>query len=427
MKVIVLGGGVIGVTTAYFLARDGHEVTVVDRRDLPASETSYANAGLVAPGHAYAWASPRAPGILLKSLFREGQALRLRPRADWRMWWWLLLFLRECTAERARTNTVHKLRLCLYSIEALHEVVSDTGVVYDGRRAGSLYLYRNRESFEAGVAHSAILRDHGLALEVVDAERAAELDPALAGVRARIAGAVYSPIDESGDARMFTRNLARHCQEKLGVQLALETDVRALATTRDRVDRAVSDRGSLEGDAYVLALGCDSPFLAARLGIRLPIYPVKGYSVTLPVGPGHEAPALGGVDEDHLVAYARIGDRLRITSTAEFSGYDRSHRVEDFRTMLRVARELFPNGASYDEPDYWAGLRPMTPGTVPVLGATPYRNLFLNTGHGHIGWTISCGSARVVADLVSGRKPELDLTGLTLQDDRRWTRSTVSG
>ncbi|MDX1432686.1 MAG: D-amino acid dehydrogenase [Gammaproteobacteria bacterium] len=413
MKILVLGGGVIGITSAYHLARDGHEVTVLDRQHLAASETSYANAGLVAPGHAYAWASPKAPKILVKSLFKPDQALRLKLSADPRMWSWFWLFLMQCTAERARVNTIRKLGLCLYSLQALDEVVRDTGVAYDGLRSGNLYLYRTEESFAAGVDHTGILREHGLDMQVVEGDALTAIEPALEPVKDRIAGAVYSPTDQSGDARMFTRALAAYCEKKLGVELDFDTSIRAIETERDRVAGVLTDAGRRTADVYVMALGCDSAMMGRSIGLKLPIYPVKGYSVTVPLRKSNAVPRMGGVDEDNLVAYCPMGERLRLTSTAEFSGYDCSHRPEDFRAMLRSARELFPSAGDYDRPDYWAGLRPMTPQGTPFLGKARYENLFLNTGHGHIGWTMSCGSARVTADLVAGRKPDIDLTGMT--------------
>jgi D-amino-acid dehydrogenase len=412
MKVAVLGAGVIGTTTAYFLARDGHEVTVVDRQALPAAETSYANAGLLAPGHAFSWASPKAPWILARSLFQADQALRLKLRADPRMWLWMLRFLRECTAQRARVNTVRKLALCRYSLEMLKEVVAETGVTYDARTGGNLYLHRTQKGFDAGIAHMRILSDHGLEIRVLDRDQVAALEPALAPVRARIAGGILSPSDESGDARMFTRNLADWCRARQSVAFRMQTEVLGLDVDGGRVHRVVTDRGYLEADAVVLALGCDSPFVGRRLGLPLPVHPVKGYSVTLPVGGSSNAPLMGGVDEDNLVAWARMGERLRITSTAEFSGYDRGHRPEDFRAMLNAARDLFPDAADYDQPEYWAGLRPMTPGTTPILGFARHRNLLVNTGHGHIGWTMACGSAKVTADLLAGRATGVRLEGL---------------
>ena len=412
MKILVLGGGVIGVTTAYYLAKDGHEVTVVERHPAAASETSYANAGLVAPAHAYAWASPKAPKILFKSLFMKDQALRLKLRADPRMWRWALRFLAQCTEERARINTLCKLRLCVYSVERLNEVVADTGVAYDGLAKGNLYLYRSGQSFEKGVAHTAILREQGVEMRVLDRDGLAGIEPALEPVKDRLAGGMHAPGDQSGDARMFTRNLAVWCAGHLGVHIEYDTRVTALVASGGRIERAVTDRGARDADAFVLAAGHGSPFLGAPIGVELPIYPCKGYSVTVPVGRSNLSPKIGMVDEDHLVAFCPMGNRLRITSTAEFSGYDKSHSAKDFRAMFHVARDLFPGGGDYSRPEHWAGLRPMTPTTVPIFGFARYRNLMLNVGHGHIGWTMACGSAKVVSDLLAGRDPGIDLDGM---------------
>jgi D-amino-acid dehydrogenase len=412
MKILVLGGGVIGVTTAYYLARDRHEVTVVHRHSAAASETSYANAGLLAPGHAYAWASPKSPGIMLKSLFNPDQALRLKLSMDPRLWWWSWLFLMQCTSERARINTIRKLGLCRYSVDALHEVVADTNVEYDGLNGGNLYFYRTDASFEKGVEHTGILREQGLEMEVFERDGVAEVEPALAPHKDNIAGAVYVPGDASGDARMFTRGLAAYCAEQLSVTLEFDTAIQGIDTAGDRVEGVVTDSGRLEADLYVMSLGCDSAIIGRTIGLRLPIYPVKGYSVTVPMRESNLAPIMGGVDDDALIAYCPMGNRLRLTSTAEFSGYDTSYRPQDFHAMLRLGRELFPSLADYDQPDYWAGLRPMTPEGTPFLGPARYRNLYLNTGHGHIGWTMSCGSAKVTADLVAGREPGVDLEGM---------------
>jgi len=413
MKVLVLGAGVIGVTTAYRLLQDGHEVEVVERHADCAAETSFANAGLVAPGHSYAWASPRALRILIRSLYKKDQALRFRPSADPRLWTWSLAFLAQCTDERARINTRRKHRLCLYSQQAFHETLRETGVAYDGRDGGLLYLYRSPANFEAAVAHMKVLAEDGQELRPVDAAEAARLDPALAPVQHRFAGAIYCPSDESGDARLFTQALAEVCVTR-GARFRFGTTVQGFTLAGDRVEAAVTDKGTLGADAYVLALGCQSPFLARPLGVRLPIYPIKGYSVTLPTAGRNGTPTLGGVDEDNLLAYAPMGERLRITATAEFAGYDTRHRPENFTGMLAAARDLFPEACDYERPSYWAGLRPMTPQGTPIFGLGRQRNLYFNTGHGHMGWTMACGAARVTADLIAGRKPEIDLAGMTL-------------
>jgi len=411
MKVVVLGAGVAGVSAAWRLLRDGHEVSVVDRQKEPALETSYANAGLIAPGHSFSWASPKAPRILLKSLWRNDQALRFRLTADPRMWAWSLRFLRECTATRARVNTLRKHALCLYSQRLLHELVTETGIEYDGRTGGLLYLYRTAESFERGIANMRILVEDGQEQEIVDRDRIAEIDPALAAARDRIAGGVYCPTDESGDARLFTANLARLCADR-GAVFHYGCAVKALVAAGDRIERVVTDEGDMTADVYVLSLGCYSPHQVRPLGVDLPVYPVKGYSVTVQLGAGGAAPAIGGVDEDNLVAYCPMGDRLRVTATAEFAGYSTAHRPADFRKMLRAIHDLFPAGGDFDQPQYWAGLRPMTPEGTPILGFGKHRNLCYNTGHGHMGWTMASGTAAIVADLIAGRTPELGLDGM---------------
>jgi D-amino-acid dehydrogenase len=414
MRAVVLGAGVVGVTTAYELAKDGHEVTVVERLGEPASETSFANAGLIAPGHSYTWSSPRAPAILWRSLFDKSQALRFKPSLDPRLWSWTLKFLRNCTAERARINTKRKVRLCIYSQGELERIVAETGVGYHGLSGGLLYLYRSPQSFERGTRNTAILAEEGLPLRPVDRDEMARIDPALEPVKAEFAGAVYCPSDASGDARVFTQNLAKHCAERQGVAFRFNTEIEGFATQGDRVTGALTRGGTITGDVFVMCLGVFAPFLAKKLGASLPIYPIKGYSVTLPLDGHNNPPTIGGVDEDNLVAYARFGDRIRATATAEFAGYDRSHRPADFTYMLGVMRKLFPDGANYDRPSYWAGLRPMTPEGTPIFGRGRYRNMVFNAGHGHMGWTMSAGAARIAADLVAERKPAMDLAGMTL-------------
>jgi D-amino-acid dehydrogenase len=414
MKTVVLGGGIVGVATAYFLAKAGDQVVVVDRCEGVALETSFANAGLIAPGHSYTWASPRAPKILLKSLFAQGQALRLKLNADWRMWAWCWLFLRNCTVERSRLNTSRKVRLCRYSQQLLQQATLEERLTYDRISRGLLYLYRDPVSFERGVSNMSILADNGLPLVTLDRHAVIAREPALAASASSIEGAIYCPSDESGDAHLFTRELERRCRE-LGVEFQLGTTIREVRASADQIEYVDTSRGRVSGDRYVLALGSYSPFLARRLGYRLPIYPVKGYSVTLPIDESHEPPMLGGVEENQLVAWARFGQRLRLTATAEFCGYDTNHSPADFAHMLQTSKALFPNGADYQRPSYWAGLRPMTPEGTPLIGPTRHRNLFLNTGHGHMGWTMSCGTAKILVDLMSGRRPDIDITGMTLQ------------
>jgi D-amino-acid dehydrogenase len=412
MKVAVLGAGVIGVTTAYELAKDGHEVTVVERLPEAAAETSFGNAGLVSPGHAYTWASPKAPKILLKSLYKEGQALRFKPSLDPNLWLWSAQFLRNCTAERARINTKRKVHLCMYSQARLQHIAAESGVEYFAVKRGSLFLYRNPETFARGAANTKILTEEGLELKPISADEAALIDPALAPVKHKFAGAIYCPSDESGDCRVFTQGLAQFATEKFGVTFKYDTEITGFDTTGDKVTGVRTANGSITADTFVFCLGVFGPKLAKQLGVHLPIYPIKGYSMTVPIGGRNNPPSIGGVDEDNLTAYSRFGDRMRVTATAEFAGYDKSHKPADFKHMLGVIRDLFPDGADYDQPSYWAGLRPMTPEGTPIFGAGRYRNMIFNTGHGHIGWTMSAGSARIAADLVKGVKPALPLEGM---------------
>jgi D-amino-acid dehydrogenase len=413
MKTIVLGGGIVGVTTAYFLAREGDEVTVIERQPGVALETSFANAGLVAPGHSYTWASPRAPKIMLKSLYSEGQALRLKLNPDWRMWVWCWKFLQNCTAEKSRLNTSRKVRLCRYSQTQLQAVSAAEDLAYDRISRGLLYVYRDTASFERGVANMSILSENGLPLQTLDRRETIEREPALAAAADKLAGAIYCPTDESGDAHLFSKALHARCVE-LGVKFQFDTSINRLSASADRVDHVETSQGRLSADRYVLALGSFSPGIARSLGYNLPVYPVKGYSVTLPVEAGHTPPDVGGVDENNLTAWARFGNRLRFTATAEFAGFDTRHTPADFKHMLLAARDLFPDGANYERPTYWAGLRPMTPEGTPIIGATRHSNFYLNTGHGHMGWTMSCGTARILADIMQNRTPEIDIAGLTL-------------
>ncbi|PYN59167.1 MAG: amino acid dehydrogenase [Candidatus Rokuibacteriota bacterium] len=415
MKTLVLGGGVVGVTTAYFLAKAGHEVTVVEEKDALGLEATASNAGIIAPGHSFAWASPRAPRMLLQSLRGEETAIRVRLGPDLRLYTWGLRFLRECTAERARRNTLVKLRLCQYSQAVMNELVAAERLQYDAITKGALYLYRDAAELEAGVKKMALLAEHGQKQEILGAAEVARLDPVFEPVQGKIAGAIRDVGDSSGDGRLFVENLARVCREALGVTVRLGARVTALRGEDDRIESVLTSQGPLTADNYVLALGVGSPSVARTAGVSLPIYPAKGYSSTFPLKPRGLAPTVPGVDERWLVGWSRLGDRLRLTSTAEFAGYDWGWTPRDFNNILRLARDLFPDAADYDQGQYRACLRPMTPDGPPILGLGRHRNLFLNCGHGHMGWTMACGTARIVADLMTSRMPELDLAGLTLR------------
>ena len=418
MRVLVLGGGVVGVTTAYQLLKDGHEVALVERHAAVGDETSWGNAGMIAPGHSFVWSSPRAPMILLKSLFQKDQALRFKPSADPRLWSWSLRFLAQCTPGRARVNTLRKHRLCLYSQRILHETLAETGangagIDYDRNVRGILYFYRSEERLAAGVEHMKILSDDGQETEVLDRDGVIRLEPSLAAARDRIAGGIYCPTDETGDCGKFTKALAEACR-RMGAELRLGAEIRRIGADGDGITGVETSAGRLTADAYVLALGNHSPVYARKLGIPLAVYPIKGYSLTIPVGNHAAGPTIGSVDEDNLVAIARFGDRVRVTATAEFAGYDTSHKPRDFDFMLGVTRELYPDGADYGRAQGWAGLRPMTPEGTPRFGRRKYRNLWINGGHGHMGWTMAHASARITADLIAGRAPAIPLDGMTV-------------
>ena len=415
MKTLVLGAGVVGVTTAYFLAKAGHEVTILDERDGVGLEASAGNAGIIAPGHSFAWASPRAPRMLWQSLRGAETAIRVKLGSDPRLYTWGLRFLRECTSERARRNTLIKLRLCQYSQQVMDELVRAEGLEYHAVTKGALYLHRDPAELEAGVKKMALLAEHGQKQEVLDANGLAKLDPVFEPVKGKVAGAIRDLGDSSGDSRLFVENLTRRCEDTLGVSVRLGTRVTALRGDGDWIDAVLTNQGALTADHYVLALGVGSPGVARTAGLRLPIYPAKGYSSTFPLKPGGLAPTVPGVDEQWLVGWSRLGDRLRLTSTAEFVGYDWGWTPRDFNNIRSLARDLFPDAADYDRGQYRACLRPLTPDGPPILGLGRHRNLFLNCGHGHMGWTMACGTARIVADLMTGRMPALDLDGLTLR------------
>lgn len=414
MKVLVIGGGVVGVTTAYFLARDGAEVTLLEKEHELATLASAGNAGLIAPGHSFAWASPSAPMELWRSLTVEDTALRVNPLKAPGMFFWGLRFLRECTAERAVKNTLVKLRLAQYSQRQLDELAATERIDYHDVHQGCLYLYRDRAKFEAGIKKMKLLLDNGQKQSVLDPDGVVEAEPTLANARAPIVGAIYGETDASGDSVKFTVDLAERCRQ-MGAEFITGTPVNRLLSEGTRIRAAVTDRGEMEADVFVLAAGVQSPSISRTVGVRIPVAPAKGYSATFPVrNGGADAPRLGGVDEELLVAWCRMGDRLRLTGSASFTGYETTYRQRDFRGIMNLARDLFPDAADYERGSYRACNRPMTPDGPPILGTARHSNLYFNTGHGHMGFTMACGTSRIVADLVAGRKTGIPVEGMTL-------------
>ncbi|MDK3018893.1 D-amino acid dehydrogenase [Pseudodonghicola flavimaris] len=409
MKIAVLGGGVVGVTAAYELSKDGHDIVLVEKNDAVGTETSWGNAGMVAPGHSFTWSSPAAPMILLKSLVMANQSLRFRPSLDPNLWRWSLKFLGQCTKSRSDLNTQAKFRLASYSQGILHETLATLDIAYDRIDRGILYFYRSPARLEAGIAHMRIMERLGQRIEVLDRAGVLALEPALAAVGEKIAGGIYCPTDETGSCTRFTAALADHL-ERNGAEIRTGETVLSIETAGSEITSVTTSAGRLTADLYVMALGNGSAALSRSIGEPLPIYPVKGYSLTLPIGDNPHPPTIGSVDEENLVAISRFGDAVRVTATAEIAGYNTGHRPEDFAFMANVARELYPQGADHDRPHMWAGLRPMTPTNLPFIGRRRHVNLWYDTGHGHIGWTMSHGSARLLADAIAGRPTALDLT-----------------
>ncbi|MGO4727034.1 MULTISPECIES: D-amino acid dehydrogenase [unclassified Inquilinus] len=423
MKVIVLGAGVIGVTTAYYLARSGHDVTVIDRQDGPANETSFANAGQVSPGYSAPWAAPGVPLKAIKWMLMQHSPFVLRPQLDPRQWLWLAQMLRNCTAGRYAVNKARMVRLAEYSRDCLVQLRADTGIAYDDKAQGTLQLFRTQKQVDAAAKDIAVLQEAGVPYEVLDPAACAVAEPALAAVSGKITGGLRLPGDETGDCFKFTNNLAK-LAAALGVTFRWGARIAGLQSDGSRIGGVALEGGEiLRADSYVLALGSYSPLLLKPLGIEIPVYPVKGYSITVPVTEADGAPVSTVMDETYKVAITRLGDRIRVGGTAELAGF--SSKLWDARraTLEHSVTDLFPRGGDVSRASFWTGMRPMTPDGTPVVGRTPYGNLFLNTGHGTLGWTMACGSGRVMSDILSGRRAEIDLEGLAM-DRYRWADLT---
>lgn len=413
MRIVILGGGVVGVTSAYYLTLAGHDVEVLDRQPGPALETSFANAGEVSPGYAAPWAGPGVPLKALKWLATRHSPLAIRPRADWAMLRWIVAMLRNCTAERYAVNKARMVRLAEYSRDCLKALRQETGIRYDERALGTLQLFRSTRQVDDAVKDVAVLRDSGVAFETLDVDGCVRAEPGLAFARDKIAGGLRLPGDETGDCQLFTERLAV-LTATMGAAFRYGVRFEKFQTDGGRISGAVTDHGLAVGDAYVVALGPYSPLALRPLGIDIPVYPVKGYSLTAPIVDADDAPVSTVLDETYKVATTRLGDRIRIGGMAELTGYDLTLRQRRRETLLRSAGDLFPRGGDLSRASFWCGLRPMTPDGTPILGPAPYPNLFLNTGHGTLGWTMACGSGRALADVISGRKPDVSLDGLTL-------------
>ncbi|WAE53125.1 D-amino acid dehydrogenase [Stutzerimonas frequens] len=413
MRVLVLGSGVVGTASAYYLARAGFEVVVVDRQPAVAMETSFANAGQVSPGYASPWAAPGVPLKAMKWLLQRHAPLAIKLTGDVDQYLWMTQMLRNCTAARYAVNKERMVRLSEYSRDCLDELRAETGIAYEGRQLGTTQLFRTQAQLDAAAKDIAVLERSGVPYELLDRAAIARVEPALAKVSHKLSGALRLPNDQTGDCQLFTTRLAEMARG-LGVEFRFEQNIRRLEHAGDRIAGVWID-GKLEvADRYVLALGSYSPQMLKPLGIRAPVYPLKGYSLTVPISDPAMAPQSTVLDETYKVAITRFDQRIRVGGMAEIAGHDLSLNPRRRETLEMVVGDLFPLGGNPSEAVFWTGLRPATPDGTPIIGATPYRNLFLNTGHGTLGWTMACGSGRVLADLLASKRPQISTEGLDI-------------
>lgn len=418
MHVVVIGAGIIGVTTAYYLRQSGADVTVVERNSGVAQEASFANAGVIAPAYVAPWAQPGMPGKMLAHLFRAGGPLVFRPRVDSAQWRWLARWLLECRAKRFARNKERMQRLATYSRALLHELRAQHNLDYE-QTQGYLQLFRSAAELDRNAAVREMLIQGGITHRLLTAEECRRLEPAIDS-DAPLAGGLFLPEDETGNCAYFARKLKEICVTD-GVRFRFNTQAQSLTAAGDRVESLKLDSGAdVAADAFVMAAGIDSAALLKKARLPLPIFPIKGYSATAVITHGELAPRIAVMDETQKVAITRMGNRLRIAGTAEIGGRRLSLRDAALRTLIKVAADWFPHAANYTQAQYWVGARPMLPDGPPVLGPTRYANLFLNVGHGSSGWAMACGSARIVADAIMQRPSEIDLDGLTLNRYRRY-------
>lgn len=416
MKVIVLGSGIIGTASAWFLNKAGHDVTVIERQPGAAQETSFANGGQISVSHAEPWSNPAAPKKILKWLGQEDAPLLFRLRPEWLQWKWGMSFLRECTPGRTAYNIRQIVAISEYSRQTLQAVRAETGIDYDYLTKGILHFYTDQKDFEESLPAAKLMRDLGCPRESIGADEVVKIEPALASIRDKIVGGDYTATDESGDVYKFTNGLAAKAREA-GVDFQFNTTVTRLLTSGTGAAAKITGveiitpegrHQVLRADAFVMAMGSFSVPLLKPLGVDLMIYPGKGYSATYTVTDPDAAPTVSLTDDGYKLVVSRLGDRLRVAGTCELNGYTRELNTTRCEAITRRTRELFPAACDYDNPVYWTGLRPLTPSNVPYIGKTAYSNLYLNTGHGTLGWTMGCGSGRAIADIVSGRQPEVD-------------------
>jgi len=413
MRIIVLGAGVIGVTSAWYLRQAGHDVTVLDRQPGPALETSYANAGEISPGYSSPWAAPGIPQKAMRWLFMTHAPLIIRPTLDPAILGWMWQMLMNCNAAAYKRNKGRMVRVAEYSRDCLIALRQQTGIQYDHRTLGTLEVFRTQKQVDSIAKDLQVLKDGGVPFEVLDTEGCVAAEPGLGFSSEKIVGGLRLPNDETGDCFKFTNALAAKAEEA-GVDFRYGVDLRELVREGGTIRAVRTSEGDLEADIFVAALGSYSPAFLAPLGLKVPVCPVKGYSLTLSIIDASRAPVSTVMDEAHKVAITRLGTRIRVGGMAEIAGFSKDLPEARLKTLSHVVEDLFGGAGDLKNPNFWSGLRPMTPDGTPVIGATSYDNLWLNTGHGTLGWTMSCGSGRLLADMISGVRPEIETGDLTL-------------
>ncbi|KVG59602.1 D-amino acid dehydrogenase [Burkholderia territorii] len=412
MRVVILGSGVVGVASAYYLARAGHEVTVIDREAGPALETSFANAGQISPGYAAPWAAPGVPLKAVKWMFEKHAPLAIRLDGTRFQLQWMWQMLRNCTAERYAVNKGRMVRLAEYSRDCLQALRADTGIQYEGRTGGTLQLFRTQQQLDGAAKDIAVLQEANVPFELLSPAELRNAEPALAAVSHKLTGGLRLPGDETGDCQLFTTRLAA-LAESLGVKFRYNTPIDALAIASGKIAGVQCGSETVRADAYVVALGSYSTNFISNL-MKIPVYPLKGYSITAPIVNEAAAPVSTVLDETYKIAITRFDQRIRVGGMAEIVGFDKNLRAARRETLEMCVNDLFPGGGDTSKATFWTGLRPMTPDGTPIVGRTPVSNLFLNTGHGTLGWTMSCGSGQLLADLISGKKPAIQADDLSV-------------
>jgi len=426
MRVMVLGSGVIGTTSAYYLARAGFEVVVVDRQPAPSQETSFANAGQVSPGYASPWAAPGVPLKAIKWLLQKHAPLAIKLTGDVDQYLWMARMLLNCTSARYAVNKERMVRLSEYSRDCLDELRAETGINYEGRQLGTTQLFRTQAQLDNAAKDIAVLQQSGVPFELLDRDGIARVEPALAQMTGKLAGALRLPNDQTGDCQMFTAKLM-DMATKLGVEFRFGQSINHIEFAGDRISGVMID-GKLEtADRYVMALGCFTPQLLKPLGIKAPVYPLKGYSLTVPISNPAMAPTSTILDETYKVAITRFDKRIRVGGMAEIAGFDMSLNPKRRATLEMITDDLYPQGGDLQRAEFWTGLRPATPDGTPIVGATAYRNLFLNTGHGTLGWTMACGSGRLLADLIAGKPTQISNVGLDISRYGKTSKEQLHG